>query len=115
MENPKGRISSLGPRISLRNSRVTHVLDLSRVDAEDECRGQIHNPNREPWSQRMNLPAARRSPVLVDHERRRHVRYGVRVEVEIHREGSYDDMRLETTDLGRDPVSRFRRSGRAGP
>jgi hypothetical protein len=49
----------------------------------------------------MNSPDARLSPVLVDHERRRHVRYGVRVEIEIHREGSYDDMRLETTDLSR--------------
>jgi PilZ domain len=50
----------------------------------------------------MNSPEGRPAPpIVVEPDRRRHPRYSVNVEIEVHREGSYDPMHLETTDLSR--------------
>ena len=50
----------------------------------------------------MDSPDARSSlPTVVETDRRRHARYSAQVEIEVHREGNYDPMCLQTTDLSR--------------
>jgi hypothetical protein len=50
----------------------------------------------------MNSPNAQPSNLAVTEEdRRRHPRYSVQVQIEIHQDGSDVPMRLETTDLSR--------------
>ena len=68
--------------------------------ADDQYRQEQPSPN--PPSRFMNLPDDRQpTPIATPAERRKFVRYTVRVQIEIRPEGVEIPMRLETTDLSR--------------